>query len=99
MSEEKKIPFYGEWARTRERYLKAVKPAYWKELVETGEAESYLKEYEEDCQKMAEQMEERMLEREGITNQPKGMEWYEWATRMTAVHAQVREIMLAEIQS
>ena len=90
----------GEWSSLRKHFLMNVKPKYWEELVESGEAESYLAKIQADYQERFEKIYLQLLkDRNCREDNPMEMDWMTWVQTKTQCWEQAREILRNQIQS
>ena len=96
--EEKTVRWKGPWACVREAYLKKMKPEMWKELVETGKADEYLKDIEEEYSEKAERLMNQLMEQQGATEDLKRRDQMAWIGIATHAQMQMNEILEAELR-
>lgn len=98
-TDEQEEWFPGAIANCRKRYLMTVKPKRWKEIVESGKEDEYLRKYEEEYEPKLARLISDLMERHGVTEELRSQNWLEYVQRGTAVHSQAWELMREEIQS
>ena len=86
--EERTVRWKGPWAYVRATFLKREKPEMWKELVETKQADEYLKDIEEKYEEKAERLMNQLMEQQGAT----------WIGIATHAQMQMNEILEAELR-
>ena len=92
--EEMEIPDLGEWGRLRMLYIQGEKPKLWKELLRNGEAETYLKKYQQEMEERETKYRAQMEEQENVWAIPDFMEQVRKRNRIAAI---AREYIQEEI--
>ena len=91
---EMEIPGLGEWGRLRMLYIQDEKPTLWKELLRDGEAETYLKKYQQEMEEREARYRTQMEETENVWAIPDSMEQVRKRNRIAAT---AREYIREEI--
>ena len=94
---EEEQRFIGVWGQRHKRYLKEHKEAVYITLLTSGRLNSYLADIEEQAQERFERLIEQMKQVQGITEQMKAENVWEWVGRMNNIQACAREIVDREI--
>jgi len=97
-SEMEIVRWKGPWACVKEAYLKKEKPEMWKELVETGKADEYLKDIEEEYSEKATRLMNQLMEQQGATEELKRKDQMKWIGITTYAQHQMEEILEAELR-
>ena len=97
LPEEKEPRFVGVWGQRHLRYLKEYRRNVYLDLLMSGRLNNYLAEIEEQAQERFERLIEQMKQAQGITEQLKGEDAWEWVGRMNNIQACAREIVDKEI--
>ncbi len=87
----------GRWGRMHEDYLKKNKRQVYDSLLMSGKLHSYLADIDEQARNMFDNLVEQMKENEGITEELKEHNQWEWVQRMENIQARVREILLIKL--
>lgn len=93
---EKERPI-GIWGQRHKRYLKEYKNATYTTLLISGELYGYLADINEQAQERLETLIEQMKQAQGVTEQLKAENSFEWIGRMNNIRACAVEIVNAEI--
>ena len=96
--EERTVRWKGPWAYVRATFLKREKPEMWKELVETKQADEYLKDIEEKYEEKAERLMNQLMEQQGATEELKKIDQMAWIGIATHAQMQMNEILEAELR-
>ncbi|QUO32009.1 TnpV protein [Faecalicatena sp. Marseille-Q4148] len=94
---EEEQRFVGVWGQRHLRYLKEYKRAVYITLLTSGRLNSYLADIEEQAQERFERIIEQMKQAQGITEQLKVENVWEWIGRMNDIQACAREIVNHQI--
>ena len=97
MLEEKEPRFIGVWGQRHLQYLKEYRRTVYLDLFMNGRLNSYLADIEEQAQKRFERLIEQVKQVQGITEQLKADNAWEWVGRMNNIQACAREIVEREI--
>lgn len=97
LPEEEESRFIGVWGQRHLRYLKEYRRNVYLELLVSGGLNSYLADIEEQAQERFERTIEQMKQAQGITEQLKVDNVWEWGGRMNNIQACAREIVEREI--
>lgn len=92
--ETRDIGFYGS---LRRNYLKDYKKALYSQLMLTGKLWTYLADLNEICVEHRDQMMDRLMEAEGVTEKLKGRNQMEWIRRVNNIRNRVDEVILNEL--
>ncbi|MBU5479102.1 TnpV protein [Eubacterium sp. MSJ-13] len=95
--EEEESRFIGVWGQRHLRYLKEYRRNVYLELLMNGRLNSYLADIEEQAQERFERMIEQMKQAQGITEQMKAENVWEWVGRMNNIQVCAREMVDREI--
>ena len=87
----------GVWGQRHLRYLKEYRRTVYLDLFMNGRLNSYLADIEEQAQKRFERLIEQVKQVQGITEQLKADNAWEWVGRMNNIQACAREIVEREI--
>ena len=94
---EEKMRFVGVWGQRHLQYLKEYRKTVYLDLMMSGRPNSYLADIEEQAQERFERIVEQMKQAQGITEQLKADNMWEWVGRMNNIQACAREIVDKEI--
>lgn len=97
MPEEEESRFVGVWGQRHLQYLKEYRRTVYLDLFMNGRLNSYLADIEEQAQKRFERLIEQVKQVQGITEQLKADNAWEWVGRMNNIQACAREIVEREI--
>ena len=95
--EEVEPRFVGVWGQRHLQYLKEYRRTVYLDLLMSGRLNSYLADIEEQAQERFEIIIEQMKQAQGITEQLKADNAWEWVGRMNNIQACAREIVDKEI--
>ena len=96
LSEAEQRPL-GKYGRMHVRYLKDHRPGLCTRLLLSGKLMGYLQEIDSTCQERLEHLTCEMQIAEGVTEALKAANQMEWVLRMSAIHQQAEEMLLAEL--
>lgn len=85
------------WGQRHKRYLKEHKRVTYANLLTSGELNSYLADIDEQAQERFEVLIEQMKQAQGITEQLKAENVWEWVRRLNNIQACAMEIVNKEI--
>ena len=88
------IGFYGS---LRRNYLKDYKKALYSQLMLTGKLWTHLADLNEICVERRDQMMDRLMETESVTEELKGRNQMEWIRRVNNIRNRVDEVILNEL--
>ncbi len=91
------IKSIGVWGQRHKRYLKEHKRVTYANLLTSGELNSYLADIDEQAQERFEVLIEQMKQAQGITEQLKAENVWEWVRRLNNIQACAMEIVNKEI--
>ena len=94
---EEEQRFIGIWGQRHLRYLKEYRRSVYLNLLTSGRLNSYLADIEEQAQGRFERIIEQMKQAQGITEQLKADNAWEWVGRMNNIQACAREIVNREL--
>ena len=86
----------GRWGRMHEDYLKKNKRHVFDSMLMSGKLHSYLADIDEQARDMFDNLVERIKESEGITEELKEQDQWEWVQRMENIQDRVCEIICTE---
>ena len=93
LPEEEEPRFVGVWGQRHLQYLKEYRRTVYLDLLMSGRLNSYLADIEEQAQERFERIVEQMKLAQGITEQLKADNAWEWVGRMNNIQACAREIV------
>ena len=94
---EEEQRFIGVWGQRHKRYLKEHKRTVYITLLTSGRLNSYLADIEEQAQERFERLIDQMKQAQGITEQLKADNAWEWVGRMNNIQACARETVDREM--
>ena len=94
---EKETKPIGIWGQRHKRYLKEHKRVTYANLLTSGGLNSYLADIDEQAQERFEVLIEQMKQAQGITEQLKAENVWEWVRRLNNIQACAMEIVNKEI--
>ena len=97
LPEEEESRVVGVWGQRHLRYLNEYCRSAYLDLLMSGRLNSYLADVEEQAQERFERIVEQMKQAQGITEQLKADNAWEWVGRMNNIQACAREIVDREI--
>lgn len=92
--ESRPIGYFGQMHRD---YLKQVHPAHYHTLVLTCELWTYLADLDEQAWERLDAIMEQMKTAEGVTEELKAKEQWEWVQKMNSIRNRAEEIVRAEM--
>ena len=92
--ETRDIGFYGS---LRRNYLKDYKKALYSQLMLTGKLWTHIADLNEICVERRDQMMDRLMETESVTEELKGRNQMEWIRRVNNIRNRVDEVILNEL--
>lgn len=95
LPEEKRT--IGHYGRLHREYLRQVKPMVFNELILSGQLWSYLADLNEQATERRNVMMKQFMEKEGVTEELKKQNRYEWMRRMNGIRSRVDEIIKKEM--
>ena len=87
----------GRWGRMHEEYLKKNKKHVFDSILMSGKLHSYLADIDEQAREMFENLVEQMKAKEGVTEELKERNQWEWVQRMENIQQRAREIVCSEL--
>ena len=97
VSEEVELQPIGKYGRMRKRYLKALRPVLYMNLLVTGKLDQHLAEIDEACEEQMELLVKQMAKQEGMTETLKAADQQEWVRRVNSIRDRAEEIVLREL--
>lgn len=95
LPEEKRT--IGNYGRLHRAYLQQVKPMVFSELILTGQLWTYLADMNEQATERRNVMMQQFMDKEGVTEELKKRDRYEWVRRMNGIRSRVHEIIMKEM--
>lgn len=95
LPEEKRT--IGHYGRLHREYLRQVKPMVFNELILSGQLWMYLADLNEQATERRNVMMEQFMEKEGVTEELKKQNRYEWVRKMNGIRSRVDEIIMKEM--
>ena len=93
--EEKR--YIGKWGERRWKYLKENKKRLFRSMLTDMTLHSHIADIEEEAEVMYERIENEMKEKEGVTEQLKKDDMFEWVKRMNSIRNRAEEIVNTEL--
>ncbi len=87
----------GFWGQRHRRYLKEHKTGTYAEMLANGTLGSYLRQVDEQAERMVIQLVKRLAENEGITEQLKAVDQMAWVAAMNDIRNRAEEIVNNEL--
>ena len=97
LPDEEESRFIGVWGQRHLWYLKEYRRNVYLDLLMNGRLNSYLADIAEQAQERFERLIEQMKQVQGITEQMKAENAWEWVGRMNNIQACAREMVDREI--
>lgn len=97
LPEEEEPRFVGVWGQRHLQYLKEYRRNVYLDLLMSGRLNSYLADIEEQAQERFERLIDQMKQAQGITEQLKADNAWEWVGRMNNIQACARETVDREM--
>ena len=95
LPEEKRT--IGHYGRLHREYLRQAKPMVFNELILSGQLWMYLADLNEQATERRNVMMEQFMEKEGVTEELKKQNRYEWVRKMNGIRSRVDEIIIKEM--
>lgn len=95
LPEEKRT--IGHYGRLHREYLRQVKSMVFNELILSGQLWSYLADLNEQVTERRNVMMKQFMEKEGVAEELKKQNRYEWVRRMNGIRSRVDEIIMREM--
>lgn len=95
LPEEKRT--IGHYGRLHREYLRQAKPMVFNELILSGQLWTYLADLDEQATKRRNVMMKQFMEKEGVTEELKKQNQYEWVRKMNGIRSRVDEIIMKEM--
>ena len=95
MPEEKRS--IGHYGRLHREYLRQVKPIVFNVLILFRHLWTYLADLNEQATERRNVMMKQLMEKEGVTEDLKKKDRYEWVRRMNGIRSRVDEIIIKEM--
>lgn len=87
----------GRWGRMHEDYLKKNKRYVFDSMLMSGKLHSYLADIDEQAREMFDNLVEQLKENDGVTEELKEHDSWEWVQRMENIQQRAREIVCNEL--
>lgn len=87
----------GRWGRMHADYLKKNKRYVFDSMLMNGRLHSYLADIDEQAREMFDTLVEQMKKSEGVTEELKERNQWEWVQRMENIQQRAREIVNTEL--
>lgn len=87
----------GRWGRMHEDYLKKNKRQVYDSLLMSGKLHSYLADIDEQARDMYDNLVEQLKVKEGVTEELKEQDQWEWVQRMENIQQRAREIVCSAL--
>ena len=87
----------GRWGRMHEDYLKKNKRHVFDSMLMSGKLHSYLADIDEQARDMFDNTVEKMKKAEGVTEELKEQDQWEWVHRMENIQQRAGEIVCREL--
>ena len=87
----------GHYGRLHREYLRQAKPMVFNELILSGQFWTYLADLDEQATKRRNVMMKQFMEKEGVTEELKKQNQYEWVRKMNRIRSRVDEIIMKEM--
>ena len=87
----------GRWGRMHGDYLKKNKRYVFDSILISGRLHSYLVEIDEQAREMFDTLIDQMKQSEGVTEELKEYDLWEWLQRMNNIQQTAREIVCSEL--
>lgn len=95
LPEEKRT--IGHYGRLHREHLRQAKPMVFNELILSGQLWMYLADLNEQATERRNVMMEQFMEKEGVTEELKKQNRYEWVRKMNGIRSRVDEIIMKEM--
>ena len=95
LPEEKRT--IGHYGRLHREYLRQAKPMVFNELILSGQLWMYLADLNEQATERGNVMMGQFMEKEGVTEELKKQNRYEWVRKMNGIRSRVDEIIMKEM--
>lgn len=90
--------FCGVWGHLREEYLRANEPKFYNLLLEDGDLEEYLTNYQKAYSNRAEKMAEELAAERGVNEELYKRDSLEWILATEKIEEEVHKELIKEIQ-
>ena len=90
--------FCGVWGHMEEEYLRTTKPRFYNLLLEKGELEEHLTNYQKAYSNRAEKMAEKLATERGVNAKLYESDPLEWILAMEKIQEEVHDTLEKEIQ-
>ncbi len=87
----------GKWGMMHKTYLEKHKKVFFSLLLSQGKLYQHCAEVENQAREMLETLIEQMKEAEGVTEELKEHNQWEWVQRMENIQQRAREIVISEL--
>ena len=95
LPEEKRT--IGHYGRLHSEYLRQAKSMVFNDLILTGQLWTYLADLDEQATERRNVMMKQFMEKEGVTEELKKQNRYEWVRKMNGIRSRVDEIIIKEM--
>lgn len=95
LPEEKRT--IGHYGRLHREYLRQAKSMVFNDLILTGQLWTYLADLDEQATERRNVMMKQFMEKEGVTEELKKQNRYEWVRKMNGIRSRVDEIIIKEM--
>ena len=87
----------GKYGRLRKRYLQENRPVLYSNLILSCKLFQHLSEIDHTCVDRMNLLTRQMADREGVTEELKAADQFEWVRRMNSIQNRAEEIVLSEL--
>lgn len=87
----------GHYGRLHREYLRQAKPMVFDKLILSGQLWTYLADLNEQATERRNVMMRQFMEKEGVAEDLKKLDRYEWVRRMNGIRSRVDEIIMKEM--
>ena len=87
----------GKYGRLRKRYLQKHRPVLYSNLILSCKLYQHLAEIDHACVDRMNLLTRQMAYREGVTEELKAADQFEWVSRMNSIHNRSEEIVMNEL--
>jgi len=96
LPEEEQQPI-GKYGRMRKCYLQEHRPVLYSNLILSCKLFQHLSEIDHTCVDRMNLLTRQMADREGVTEELKAADQFEWVRRMNSIQNRAEEIVLSEL--
>ena len=87
----------GKWGMLYKAYLEKNKKVFFSSLLTQGKLYQHCAEVEKQAKDMFDALVEQMKQSEGVSEELKEQDQFEWVQRMESIQSRAREIVCAEL--